>query len=88
MYPNSGLPNFSHPSLANGHSAIPVPSSYVFPDVPECHFAEQLTRMDMVSMNQNQFTEHWMSALRFHLARNFTKNQQFLFHHVYSCSCM
>jgi hypothetical protein len=53
MYPNSGLPNFSHPSLTNGHSAIPVPSSYVFPDVPECHFAEQLTRMDMVSMNKN-----------------------------------
>jgi hypothetical protein len=52
MYPNSGLPNFSHPALANGHSAVAVPAPYVFPDVPECHFAEQLTRMDMVSMNK------------------------------------
>jgi hypothetical protein len=52
MYPNSGLPNFSHPALANGHSAVAVPPPYVFPDVPECHFAEQLTRMDMVSMNK------------------------------------
>ncbi|XP_023722934.1 ral guanine nucleotide dissociation stimulator-like 1 isoform X3 [Cryptotermes secundus] len=47
MYPNSGLPNFSHPALANGYSAIAVPLPYVFPDVPERHFAEQLTRMDM-----------------------------------------
>ncbi|XP_021924640.1 ral guanine nucleotide dissociation stimulator-like 1 isoform X3 [Zootermopsis nevadensis] len=47
MYSNSSLPNFSPPALANGHSAVAVPSPYLFPDVPECHFAEQLTRMDM-----------------------------------------
>lgn len=52
MYPNSGLPNFSHPAVANGYSAIAVPLPYVFPDVPERHFAEQLTRMDMVRMNK------------------------------------
>lgn len=53
MYSNSSLPNFSPPALANGHSAVAVPSPYLFPDVPECHFAEQLTRMDMVRMNRH-----------------------------------
>jgi hypothetical protein len=52
MYPDSSLPNFNPPALANGHSATAVPSPYLFPNVPECHFAQQLTRMDMVSTNK------------------------------------
>ena len=51
MYPNSSLPSFNHPALVNGHSPTTVPPPYMFPNVPECHFAEQLTRMDMVGVN-------------------------------------
>ncbi|KAJ4442181.1 hypothetical protein ANN_12047 [Periplaneta americana] len=48
MYTNTSLPNFNPPPhLANGHSSSAAPPPYQFPDVPECHFAEQLTRMDM-----------------------------------------
>lgn len=44
-YPSSSL-CFNH-SLANGNST----QLYHFPEVPERHFAEQLTRMDCVSIN-------------------------------------
>ncbi|XP_067002658.2 ral guanine nucleotide dissociation stimulator-like 1 [Anabrus simplex] len=40
-YPTGSL--YFHPAIANGNS----PQLYHFPDVPERHFAEQLTRMDM-----------------------------------------
>ncbi|GLG99012.1 Guanine nucleotide-releasing factor 2 [Gryllus bimaculatus] len=40
-YPTSSL--YFHPAIANGNSS----QQYHFPDVPERHFAEQLTRMDM-----------------------------------------
>nr|CAD7451894.1 unnamed protein product [Timema tahoe] len=41
MYPGHSLK--IHPAAVNGNS----PQQYLFPDVPERHFAEQLTRMDM-----------------------------------------
>lgn len=47
MYPGSSLPCYSSAGLANGHCPALIPLPYIFPDVPETHFAEQLTRMDM-----------------------------------------
>lgn len=46
------LSNNKNTALVNGGLAPRLP--YNFPEVPEAHFAEQLTRMDMVSSSRSE----------------------------------